>query len=525
MLFFALKSSMANQPIAMHLIRKIYRLQAKGVSKLQMSRQLHLSRNTVKKYLRFLEHGQFSTADMEGMSDEALSQLFHQKSHPKPARLKHLETLLPDLEKELRRVGVTRRTIWEEYRARHPDGYMFTQFCHHFRQWQRSTNVVMRLEHKAGDKVFLDFSGKKFTLTDPSTGEVHSVETFVAVLGASQLTYVEAVPSQQKEDFIGATERALRYFGGVPACIVTDNLKAAVHKSNKYEPSLNETFADFADHYDTVVIPTRSYKPRDKALVENAVRIVYQRIYAKLRKRVFHTIEQLNTAIWEALEVHNLTPFQNRPYSRRELFEQTEQDVLQALPKQSYTFKHYAYSTVYKNTHVYLRQDKHYYSVPHDYVGRKVKLIFSTEQVDIYYRYQCIAQHPRQLTPYAYSTVLEHLPPQHQFVKQWSAPFFLEQGKAIGVDCLAYLQAIIDRAAHPEHAFKSCQGVLSLQSSYDSERLNKACRRALHFEAYSYHTIRNILEKGWDKLPDLEDKATAAVVPIHANIRGKEYYQ
>ncbi len=516
---------MANQPIAMHLIRKIYRLQAKGVSKLQMSRQLHLSRNTVKKYLRFLEQVSLDIQDLDVLSDEELSRLFHQKHQPKPARLETLEALFPEMEKELRRVGVTRRILWEEYRARHPDGYMFTQFCNHFRQWQRTTNVVMRVEHKAGDKLFLDFSGKKLFLTDLETGEVRPVETFVAVLGASQLTYVEAVLSQQKEDFIGATEGALHYFGGVTACIVTDNLKAAVQKSNKYEPSLNETFADFADHYDTVVIPTRSYKPRDKALVENSVRIVYQRIYAKLRKQVFHTLEQLNAAILEALEVHNQTPFQNRPYSRRELFEQTEQTALQPLPTQRYAFKHYAYSTVYKNSHVYLRKDKHYYSVPYTYLGRKVKIIYSAKRVDIYHRYQCIAQHPRQLMPYCYTTCLEHLPPQHQFVKQWSASFFLEQAKAIGPACQAYVQAILDRAAHPEQAYKSCQGVLSLKSKYKPERLDKACRRALHFEAYSYHTVRSILERGWDQLTDLVEEDDTPIVPIHSNIRGKEYYQ
>lgn len=367
---------MANQPIAMHLIRKIHRLQAKGVSKLQISRQLHLSRNTVKKYLHFLAQAGLSEVQIEALSDAELSTRFHQRITPKSTRLEALEALLPSLEKELRRVGVTRRTIWKEYRAKHPEGYMFTQFCHHFRQWQHSTNIVMRWEHKAGDKMFVDFCGKRLKIIDPDSGEEQVVEVFVAILGASQLTYVEAVATQRKEDFIGANERALRYFGGVPACIVTDNLKAAVHKSNKYEPSLNETFADFADHYDTIIIPTRSYKPPDKALVENAVRIVYQRIYSKLRNRQFNDLASLNKAIGEALEVHHQTPFQNRPYTRRELFEQLEREALAALPQDSYDFKHYAYGTVYKNTHVYLRHDKHYYSVPHAYVGRKVKMIF-----------------------------------------------------------------------------------------------------------------------------------------------------
>jgi len=196
-----------------------------------------------------------------------------------------------------KRVGVTKHLLWQEYRGQHPQGYMFSQFCYYYRQWKQQSEVVLRLEHKAGDKLFVDFSGKKLQQHDPTTGEVQAVEVFVSVLGSSQLTYVEAVGSQNKEDFIRCTENALHYYGGVPACITTDNLKAAVKKSNKYEPCLNETFADFAEHNDTTVVPTRSYRPRDKALVENAVRIIYTRIYAALRQKQFNDLPTVNTAI------------------------------------------------------------------------------------------------------------------------------------------------------------------------------------------------------------------------------------
>lgn len=516
---------MANKTIAMHLIRKIYRLHARGISKVKMSRDLRVSRNTVKKYLRFIEQSGLGPEDLGRLSDQELAELFEVGNRPPPARLETLRRFFPHVDKELRKAGVTRRLMWEEYKARHPGGYMFTQFCLYYREWKRQSEVVMRFEHKAGDKLFLDFCGKKLYVTDPQTGELQPIEVFVGVLGASQLTYVEAVPTQQKEDFIACTENALHYYGGVPACITTDNLKAAVTRSNKYEPSLNETFADFADHYNTVVIPTRSYKPRDKALVENSVRIVYQRIYAALRNEVFHSLEALNQAIRKALEEHNNKAFQRRPYSRRELFEQIERSTLKALPVDPYEMKRYAYATVFKNSHIFLNKDKHYYSVPCNYVGKKVKIIYSRTRVQIYYRYQPIAQHPRKYQPYQYSTIASHLPANHQFIQRRSAEFFLKRAAEVGEPCKAFILKVLDQAPHPEQAYKSCMGVMSLDKKVGKERLNKACRRALAFEVYTYQAVRNILEKGWDKMEQAPTEQQTLVVPLHANIRGKDYYQ
>lgn len=509
----------------MHQIRKIYRLHAKGVSKMKMSRRLGISRNTVKKYLRFLDRYNFSPTQIEELSDQELSELFHAPAVSKSPKVRQLEQYFPHIEKELRRIGVSRRLLWQEYKIKHPAGYMFTQFCHYYRLWKRQSNVVMRFNHKAGDKMFVDFTGKKLHFVDKQTGELIPVEVFVSVLGASQLTYVEGVLTQQKEDFIGSTENSLHYYGGVPACITTDNLKAAVTKSNKYEPSLNETFADFADHYDTTVLPTRSYKPRDKALVENSVRIVYNRIYAALRNEVFHSLEELNQAIWKAMEAHNNQPFQNRPYSRRDLFEQIEKEALEPLPSTKYELKRYAYGTVYKNSHIFLSKDKHYYSVPHRYVGRKVKIIYSPGTVLVYYKYEQIARHERHYQPYQYTTISEHLPATHQFIQQWSAQTFLDKADKVGSECKAYIEKVLDQRGHPEQAYKSCMGIMSLEKKFGAERLNKACKRALDFEAYTYHTVKNILEKGWDAVEEPPQDDQPKVVPIHKNIRGKEYYK
>lgn len=516
---------MANKPIAMHLIRKIYALRQRGMSKMKISKRLRLSRNTVKKYLRFLDQQGFSLADIQQFSDEDLFKLYKDETGTKSAKAVELEKYFPHFEKELTRVGVTKHRLWEEYRQNHPEGLMYSQFCNLYRSWKRQSHPVMRFNHKAGDKMFVDFSGKRLHVVDQSSGELRAVEVFVSVLGASQLTYVEAVNSQKKEDFIGCTENALHYYGGVPASITTDNLKAAVIKSNKYEPCLNETFADFATHYDTTILPTRSYKPRDKAIVENSVRIVYTRIYAAIRDQSFFTIEQLNQAIRKELEKHNGLPFRNRPYSRRQLFEQTEKQALQPLPPIKYELKRYAYATVYKNCHVFLNKDKHYYSVPHRFIGQKVKIIYSNTTVQVYHKYERIALHQRKAQAYQYTTCKGHLPASHRFVSDWSAETFIRRSQRIGQHCKDYIIRILDLRQHPEQSYKSCVGILSLADKVGSKRLNRACKRGLNFEAYSYHTIKNILEKGWDKLEEEPPQEQTPIVPIHPNIRGKEYYQ
>ena len=514
---------MANKRIEMHTIKKIYNLHHQGWSKLKISQRLQLSRNTVKKYIRFLKDQNFTAHEIAMITDSELLKLFRGKECGSK-KGKELQTYFPYFEKELKRVGVSKHLLWLEYKQRHPDGLMYSMFCNYYREWKRQSQPVMRFDHKAGDKMFVDFTGKKLHIVDKARGELKELEVFVSVLGASQLTYVEAVESQTKQNFIACTENALLYYGGVPMSIVTDNLKAAVHKSNKYEPSLNETFADFARHYDTTILATRAYKPKDKAIVEGAVKIVYGRIYATLRDQTFYSLEQINTAIWEQLEIHNGIPFRSRPHSRRDLFKEIELPALQSLPTQKYELKHYGYATVIKNCHIFLNKDKHYYSVPHHFIGKKVKIIYSPTKVEIYRKQERIALHQREYEPYGYTTIRDHLPANHRFVKQWSAEFFIEKAEAVGADCKTYILKILDLKQHPEQSYKSCFGILNLAKKAGDKRLDKACKRALDFEAYSYHTIKNILENGWDKLAD-EDKSEATIIPIHPNIRGKEYYQ
>ena len=515
---------MANTTISMSKIRQLLRLHAQGRSKLQIAEHTGISRNTLKKYLKEFISSGLSFTEINELSDKDLESLFV-KPEDKPIndKLRTLFSLFPAMDKELKRKGVTRSLLWEEYKLKHADGIGLSQFKKYFAQWKSQVNPTMRLEHKAGDKLYVDFAGQKLTIVDKQTGEIQEVEIFVAILGASQLTYVEAVMSQQKEDFIGACESALHFYGGVPLAIVPDNLKSAVTKSSKYEPTLNESFADFAQHYGTIILPARAYKPRDKALVENAVRIVYTRIYAKLRNTIYFTLEEINLAILSALEEHNKAHLRGRNYSRIQQFEEIERSTLLPLPALRYELKKHLFATVMKNGHVALSADKHYYSVPYRFIGKKVKVMFSRTMVEIYYSYERIAEHKRIKSPYNYTTDQEHLASAHRFVSEWTPEYFLSWADKIHEDVKLYVLKILDRKQHPEQAYKSCVGILSFSKKIGNERLIKACQRALGYGLYNYKTIQQILEMGLDKFDEPENEQLE--MPLHDNIRGKEYYQ
>jgi transposase len=516
---------MANKPISMSKIRHLLQLHSQGRSKQLISQQTGIARNTVKKYLKQFIGSGLSITDIDALNDKDLEDLFI-KPIEKP--LNHnqqiLFTLFPSLDKELRKKGVTRHLLWLRYKEQYADGLCRSQFNHYFALWKKQVSPTMRMEHKAGDKLYVDFAGHKLQIIDKQTGEIQDVEVFVAILGASQLTYAEAVMSQQKEDFIGACENALHYYGGVPAAIVPDNLKSAVIKSSKYEPVLNETFADFAQHYNTTILPARAYKPRDKALVENAVKILYTRIYAKLRGKHFFTLEALNHAIHTELEVHNQLLLTGRNYSRRQQFEEIERTELLALPALRYELKKHLFITVMKNGHVCLRADKHYYSVPYRHIGRKVKLMYSRHTVEIFYKYERIAIHKRLKSPYNYTTDKEHMASAHRFVSDWNPEKFLSWADSIHEDVRLYILKILDRKQHPEQAYKSCVGILSYAKKVGNERLIKACQRALDYGIYNYKTIQKILENGLDKQDD-ELNIEPLQMPLHDNIRGESYYQ
>ena len=518
---------MANNPISMQKIRQVLRCYAQGKGTKAMSSILSISRNTIKKYLQKFQTMDLSYEEALALSDSELSELFQEKPSLSPVseRQLTLEKLLPSYCKRLKRKGVTRQMLHKEYLELHPDGYARSRFNAHLQRYESLSRPIMHLEHKAGDKVFIDFAGKKLSFVDQDTGEIIDVEVFVAILPCSQLTYVEAVSSQKKEDLIYASEQAFLYFEGTPQVIVPDNLKSAVTKSSKYEAVINDDFAGFAEHYGCTVIPTRAYKPRDKALVEGAVKLIYRSIYIRLEGRVFHDLKTLNIAIRVALELHNNTAFSGRDYSRREQFEDIERMCLGSLNPLRYELKRQSMVTVMKNGHIRLSEDAHYYCVPSKYIGKKVKILYTSSLIEVYYKYDKIAEHRRNLSRYRYTTNVDHLATHHRYQTDWSAEKFINEAALIHADVAAYITKVIESKAHPEQAYKSCSGILSFARRVGIKRLINACRWAECYGLYNYPAIEKILRNRQDELPLENETDTNLDIPMHDNIRGKNYYQ
>jgi transposase len=515
---------MPNNLTNMSKVKQIIQYYTEGVSKSMISKKTNVSRNTVKRFIRQFIAMDKSLEELLAMSDRDLELTFKAlptyEQHP---RYKYLIAFFPYVDKELKKKGNTRIKLWEEYFKKHPDGFKHTQFCLYYRQWSKRSNATMHIDHKAGDKMYVDYAGDTLQIIDPGSGEVQKVQVFVSILGASQLTYVEATMTQRKEDFITSCENALLYYEGVPQAIVTDNLKSAVIKSNKYEPTLNEAFRDFVEHYRMVALPAGPYKPRHKALVEGAVKIIYRVIYAIIRERVFTSLEDLNKAIRELLLIHNNNLLKGRSYSRRQMFEEIERPTLQPLASYRYELKSKRVATVSKTNYVCLNEDKHYYSVPYYYIGKRVTVLYSQGQVDVYYRYDHIASHKRNRRPYMFTTVVDHLASNHKYLSDWNPEKFIERATVIGEDTKKYIMRILSLRPYPEQAYKTCQGILNYASRVGNQRLNAACMRANFYEDYSYKTIVAILDKRLDLIP-METEDNRSSMPIHGNIRGNEYY-
>jgi transposase len=514
---------MANKPIDMKKIQTVLRLHFKQHSFRTIAKACGISKTTVRKYIELYERSNISARDVEELGEKDLADYFIEKKKiERNPRLQALEAFFPYVHKELRKTGVTRKLLWEEYLTKHPDGYRQSQFCEYYRRWMKRVSPTMHVVYKAGDKMLVDYCGKKLSIVDPETGEVSQAEVFVSILGASQLLYVQASASQKKEDFIDACEQALLAYGGVPRAIVTDNLKSAVTKSHRYEPQVNPDFADFADHYNMAVLPTRAYRPKDKALVEGAVRIIYTEIYARLRTREFNDLKSLNEAIHLLLEGINRRRLSARPYSRREFFEEVEAETLSPLPKRSFELRTRHSVTVLQNGHVHLKEDKHYYSVPYTYIRKKVQLTYTSKEVRIYYKYRCIALHPRTRSPFNYTTEQDHLASSHRQYTKWNATYFLNWAESINPVVKAFIEQILHRQKHPEQAYRSCIGILNLKKKVGPQRLIRVCSIALDCQRYSYGAVVDLLDRGIDKL-ELPEEPKA--LPNHHNIRGKDYYQ
>ena len=516
---------MANKNITMSKLRQILKIYSFHTGTRTISERTGVSRSTIIKYLERYRYMQTPWDELSLLSDNKLDALFHQEPTVEPTeREKELYALFPDVEKQLKFPGETLHRLWQKYFEQHPEGYQSTAFYKHYSLYKNRSHPSMHMVHKAGDKMFIDFAGEKLQVVDPTTGEIKKVEVFVAILGASQLTYVEAVESQTMEDLIMASENAVHFFGGAPLAIVPDNLKSAVTKSSRFEPQINENFQALADHYGMAVVPARAYKPKDKALVEGAVKIIYNRIYANLHEQVFTSLKELNQAILLHLQNHNQLNFQGRKYSRQQQFNDMEKQALQPLPMMRFEMRKQVMITVMVNGHVCLHCDKHYYSVPYGYIGKKVKMFFSKSKIEIYHKYKLIASHERIKSPHTYTTDSVHMASQHQFMLDRNPAWYIEEGRKIHSDVALYIEQVLLHKAYPEQGYRSCQGILGFakRASIGPERLISACRRAHEVGYYNFKIIESILQKNLDHY---EQEDEPSHMPSHTNIRGKEYYK
>lgn len=508
---------MAQKQISMDILKQAFQLYLQSIPIREISRRTGASRNSIKKYLKLMQGQPLSDYELVYSSGPTLLQ----------KRLDELESYFRKHLSELSRTGVTRQLLWQEYIGLYPDGYGYSQFCYHLANTLELKNVSMHFEYVPADMIMIDFAGTKISYTDRYTGELIPCEVFVAILPHSGLIFCKAVASQRTEDFCTCINDMLRYYGGVTSTILCDNLKTAVIKSSKYEPVFTELCNQLSNHYSTTFSATRPYCPKDKAMVEGAVKIVYQSIYALLRDEVYHNMADLNTAIATQLSVLNNKPYKKTLKSRQDYFKATEKEKLMALPSRPYELKKVAELTVQRNYHVQLSENRMYYSVPYIYVGKKVKVLYNNQSVEVYYDQKRIAFHTRKQHQKVYTTEKEHMPPNHQKMQQikgWNEEDLLAQAKKLGEPVLKAAELILSSNSYKEQNYKSCFGLLMLAKKYDGERLKAACRRALVGTRVNYTMIKNILDKGLDRQEDLFSQYNSSI-PVHDNIRGEQYYQ
>lgn len=513
---------MANKPTSMSKVRQIIKLYSQQMGKRKIGERLGMSRHTVKFYIDYFHSLKTTKDELFKLTDFELNKLFHP---PKEIllndRLKQLYDFFPVMQTQLRRRGMTVAKQFIEFKSKYPQSYAETSFYCYYNQWCKKVNPTMHIEHKVGDKMYVDYAGGTLPYVDTDTGEIKNAQVFVAILGWSQYAYVEAMPSQTVEDFIAACENAMRYFKGVPLAIVPDNLKSAVIKASKYEPTVNENFKAFADHYGVAVLPARSRKPQDKAHVENMVKLSYQKIYTNIPEKQIVPLSELNKQIGIHLAALNDAELTGKECSRTDQW-MMELPSLQALPDTGYEMRKIKQVTVTKFGHVYLTEDQHYYSVPFELIGKKLKLQYSRSEVDLYDQYELVASHKRIRSRGNYSTEPSHMPPQHRYVTEWSPGFFIEKAKAIDPVVEYYIVQVLAKKQHPEQAYKSCMGILSFAKRVGNIRLIKACKRAHEIGYYNYKIIDDILKNNLDKY---DEDPEPVPMPAHDNIRGGNYYQ
>lgn len=520
---------MAGKTKNMHQIKQIIELHFKGKGIRETERMTGITSKTIRSYLLRIKVLEIPPEVLLTMNEEQLRELLYQdesRVSEVDERFKIIEPQLEYYTAELRRRGVTRQLLWEEYRKDNPDGYRYTQFCEYIRRYQQRNDAVMHFTHKPGEQMQVDFAGDKLHYIDRETGEAILCEVLVCVLPYSNYTYAIALRSQKQDEFIGGICRAFEYIGGVPESIKCDNLRSAVITSSRYEPHFTDAMDYLAAHYGTTAITARVRKPRDKSNVEKGVDLTYKRVYAPLRDITFYSLEELNASIRKQLQDHNNRSFQRKDFSRSQLFEE-EKSLLKELPNTRYEMKKVTWGKVQKNYHVIVGEDYHQYSVPFTLIGKRLKIVYTADMVEVYDEHTRVALHNRSRKKHGYTTTAEHMPPHHRHQaarKGWNAEYFETQAGTIGASTQAVVKRILASKSFYEQTYNSCLGVLRLGKQYGDDRLEAACTRALASPIINYGTIASILKNNLDKQKTLFDKP-ASSIPEHNQLRGPSAYQ
>lgn len=515
----------------MQQIRLLIQLLEKDYSLRAIAAEINLSRQPTTEYARRLKKSCLSWEQLRQLPDAELAAIVYQPAvlpdFTDNTRRVEFNARLAYFQAELKRTGVTKLLLWQEYKKECPSHYQYTQFCILLKEASRTTQASMHLQHTPAAMVMVDFAGDKMQYVDKATGELINCPVLVAVLPFSKYTFAMALPNASIPQVITAMNRCLFFFGGVPHSFKTDNMKQVVSKSCRYEPEFSTAMQQWSLHYNITLLATRVAKPRDKGAVENEVKIAYQRIYAPLRDEQFTSISELNAAITRQLHFHNQKLFQLKDHSRQQLFEQQEQLLLQPLPAESFAIKHQVLAKVQKNYHITLGENYHHYSVPYQYIGKKVSVVYDADYVEIYFLQQRIALHRRSYKKHDFTTTGSHMPDGHQsYATQlgYTPTYFLAQAAGIGPAVHQYMEQVLKSRAFTEQTYNACRGILRLHLEYGSARLQAACNRALTGTTFNYKTIQSILVTRQDQLYQREQPERFHL-PEHANLRGPEAYK
>lgn len=507
----------------MRKVKEVLRLRfGLGLLQSQIARSCSIGQATVHRYLQKAAAAGLSWPLPEDLDDCRLEELLFPTAVGRPSRETRPQPDFAGIRRQLQtHKHLTLQLIWEEYRQTDPQGYGYSRFCELYERWSRKQDVVLRQEHRAGEKMFVDWAGDTIPIYDKHGAEVTPASLFVAVLGASTYTFARATLSQDLGNWVESHVAALEYFQGVPQLVVPDNPRTGVDRACRYEPDLNRTYQEMATHYSVAVMPARPYKPRDKAKVENAVLVAERWIIAALRHRRFYALAELNEAIAELLEKLNQRPFRKREGCRASLFAEVDRPALQPLPAARYVLAHW--KTVRASIDYHVEVDRHYYSVPYQLAGEKLEARFTTFTVEILYRGKRVASHPRSHAAYRHTTTTEHMPTSHQAHLEWTPSRLIHWAEGIGLATAQVVRTILERKPHPEMGYRACLGILRLERAYSKARLEAASERAVHLQTFSYQSLKSILKHSLDRQLLLESEA-AHPGPQHENLRGPHYY-